>query len=86
MAHDGLARAIRPVHTPLDGDTVFALSTAHGAAAPDGEPGWPVMLATVGALAAQVLSRAVVNAALAATGLHGVPAACELPFAAATRH
>jgi L-aminopeptidase/D-esterase-like protein len=27
MAQDGLARAIRPVHTPMDGDTVFALAT-----------------------------------------------------------
>src|SRR6202030_3031783 len=30
MAQDGLARAIRPVHTPFDGDTVFALSTGAG--------------------------------------------------------
>jgi L-aminopeptidase/D-esterase-like protein len=82
MAHDGLARAIHPVHTPLDGDTVFALSTAHSAAAPEGAPGWPVVLAAIGALAAQVLSRAVVNAIVAATGLHGVPAVHELPFAA----
>src|SRR6185436_14045172 len=29
MAQDGLARAIRPVHAPFDGDVVFALSTAH---------------------------------------------------------
>jgi len=27
MAHDGFARAIRPVHTPFDGDVVFVLST-----------------------------------------------------------
>ncbi len=27
MAHDGLARAIRPVHTPFDGDTIFVLAT-----------------------------------------------------------
>src|SRR3546814_11382365 len=27
MAHDGLARAIRPVHTPFDGDTLFAMAT-----------------------------------------------------------
>jgi L-aminopeptidase/D-esterase-like protein len=30
MAQDGLARAIRPAHTPFDGDTVFALSTGTG--------------------------------------------------------
>ena len=28
MAQDGLARAIRPIHTPFDGDTVFAMATA----------------------------------------------------------
>ncbi len=33
MAQDGLARAIRPIHTPFDGDTVFALSTGTGATA-----------------------------------------------------
>ena len=27
VAHDGLARAIRPVHTQMDGDTMFALAT-----------------------------------------------------------
>ena len=37
MANDGLARALRPVHAPNDGDTVFAVSTGH--AGPGGEPG-----------------------------------------------
>jgi L-aminopeptidase/D-esterase-like protein len=79
MAHDGLARAIRPVHSPLDGDVVFALSTAGegGAAA----PGWAISLALAGALAATTLSRAVVKAVRAATALHGVPALRDLPFA-----
>ena len=35
VAHDGLARAIRPVHTMLDGDTIFALSSTQVAQAPD---------------------------------------------------
>ncbi|WP_460435320.1 P1 family peptidase, partial [Angustibacter speluncae] len=42
--HDGLARAIEPVHTLGDGDTVFCLATGAvppSAAAPDAPPGWP---------------------------------------------
>ena len=78
MAHDGLARAIRPAHTPLDGDVVFALSTARDMPTPDA--GWPVALALAGAVAAQTLSHAVVNAVRAATSLHGVPAVRDLPF------
>lgn len=82
MAHDGLARCITPVHTPFDGDTVFALSTARpqtpaGTEAAAG----PVMLALAGETAAQVLARAVVKAVRAATSLHGVPAVRDLPFA-----
>lgn len=80
MAHDGLARAIRPVHTPLDGDVVFALSTAQPSnAAAALEPGWQLALALAGTIAAQTLSRAVVTAVLTATGLHGVPAVRDLP-------
>ncbi|MFI5271948.1 MAG: P1 family peptidase [Ktedonobacterales bacterium] len=82
MAHDGLALAIRPVHTPLDGDVVFALSTARDLPAP-AQPGWQLALALAGALAAQTLARAVVKAVRAATGLHDVPAAGELPFTGA---
>ena len=77
MAHDGLALAIRPTHTPLDGDVVFALSTAREPPAPV-QPGWQVALALAGAVAAQTLARAVLKAMRAATGLHGVPAASEL--------
>jgi D-aminopeptidase len=64
MAHDGLARAIYPAHTPLDGDIVFAASTskrplanpAHG-------------LAELGAIAANVLARATARAVYEATAL-----------------
>lgn len=79
MAHDGLALAIRPAHTPFDGDTVFALSMARPearAAMPTGAG--PLLLAQVGALAAQALARAVADAVLTATGLHGVPAAHDI--------
>ncbi|MGH2485173.1 MAG: P1 family peptidase, partial [Ktedonobacterales bacterium] len=71
MAHDGLARAIRPVHTPFDGDVVFAVSTA-GRTEPTGDAR---QIALVGALAADTLARAVLKAVRAATALHGVPAA-----------
>lgn len=83
MAHDGLALAIRPIHTPFDGDTIFALSTARvtGATVPTGT-GDPLALSIAGALAAQTLARAVTKAIHAATGLHGVPALRDLSFAA----
>jgi len=55
MAQDGLARAIRPVHTPMDGDTVFALAT--GAVALPG-PG-AMALARIGAIAADCVARAI---------------------------
>ena len=53
MAHDGLARAIRPSHTMFDGDTLFALATgAHTGSSVN----------TVGILAAEVVAEAIVNA------------------------
>ena len=70
MAHDGFARAISPVHTPVDGDTIFALAT--GAWTGD------VGLLTIGALAAEVMADAIVRAAESATGLPGYPAARDL--------
>lgn len=68
MAHDGLARTIRPLHTPLDGDVVFALSTGELRAG----------LGLIGAVAAEVLAEAVVNAVRAATPLGGLPAAATM--------
>jgi L-aminopeptidase/D-esterase-like protein len=52
MAHDGLARAVRPAHTPFDGDTLFALAT--------GQKQADVNL--VGAFAAEVVAEAIVRA------------------------
>jgi L-aminopeptidase/D-esterase-like protein len=76
MAHDGLALAIHPAHTPFDGDAVFALTTGHS----DGPtpPAGAIMVSMVGALTARTLARAVVKAARAATGLHGIPGLREL--------
>lgn len=70
MAADGMARAIRPVHTPFDGDTVFALST--GQIEPGSNP--PATLAMLGSLAADCLARAIGRAIAEATPLHGWPA------------
>jgi len=67
MAQDGLARAIRPAHTPFDGDTVFALSTGSGA------PVDPARLARLGAAAADCLARAIMRAIVAAAPLGGYP-------------
>jgi L-aminopeptidase/D-esterase-like protein len=71
MAHDGFARAISPAHTPIDGDTIFAVATGTHAQAVD--------LLTVGALAAEAMSEAIVRAARTATGIPGYPAAQDLP-------
>jgi L-aminopeptidase/D-esterase-like protein len=68
MAQDGLARAIEPVHTMFDGDTVFCLST--GSLRAD--------VSAVGALAARVLARAVACGVRNAEGIHGVPCMKEL--------
>ena len=61
VAHDGLARSIRPVHTPMDGDTLFALGTGSSSQAAD-----MMLLST---LAAEVTAMAVVNAVRAAKDL-----------------
>jgi L-aminopeptidase/D-esterase-like protein len=66
MAQDGLARAIRPIHTPFDGDSVFALSTGAGPAAS------PQTLLLLGCAAADCLSRAVMRALTMAEPLNGV--------------
>jgi L-aminopeptidase/D-esterase-like protein len=77
-AHDGLARAIRPVHTPLDGDTVFVLAT--GAVQVEPAPDTPVamlpetaLMTAVGIAAADCLARAVVAGVLAAHPVAGIP-------------
>jgi L-aminopeptidase/D-esterase-like protein len=83
-AHDGLARAVRPAHSPLDGDTFFALATNRVTlAAP--EPAlpaeFPTELAATSALcaaAAVCMERAIVDAILSAHSVAGIPAYREL--------
>ena len=60
VSHDGLARAINPVHTMSDGDTMFALGT--------GASGKEAGMMVLSTLAAEVTARAVVRAVLAASG------------------
>jgi L-aminopeptidase/D-esterase-like protein len=72
MAQDGLARAIRPIHAPFDGDVVFALSTGRR---PCPEPA-NLAIARLGALAADVLARAVARAVYAATPWPGSDVRC----------
>ncbi len=64
IGHDGLARAINPVHTMFDGDTVFALATGSLQRAPD-----PVAFHALLGAAADCVTRAVVHAMLAATSV-----------------
>ncbi|MFG6192044.1 P1 family peptidase [Nonomuraea sp. JJY05] len=68
VAHDGLARAIRPAHTMTDGDTIFGLATCAGPE-PDHDT-----LQEVLAAGADVFSRAIAHAVLAATGHEDAPA------------
>jgi L-aminopeptidase/D-esterase-like protein len=70
MAHDGYARAIYPVHTPADGDTIFSLAT--GTWSGDANYG------TIGALAADAIAEAIVRAAVEATSSHGLASARDL--------
>jgi len=71
MAHDGLARSINPVHSMWDGDTIFAASTGAADTTAD--------LTTIGALAAEVMARAVNRAVLTATSIPNYPAHRDMP-------
>jgi len=64
MAHDGFARAIYPVHTPLDGDAIFAAATGDK---PLADPHFG--LAELGMVAANVMARAIARGVYEATSL-----------------
>ncbi|HHX14489.1 MAG TPA: P1 family peptidase [Clostridiales bacterium] len=68
VAHNGYARAIRPVHTMADGDIIFTMATGAVQAMPD----------AVGALASEVMARAIKRAALAAKPAYGLLTASDL--------
>jgi L-aminopeptidase/D-esterase-like protein len=77
-AHDGLARSIRPAHTPVDGDTVFALATGAIEVAPPADvpaafSPETALASAVGVAAADCLARAVIEAVIAADGVAEIP-------------
>lgn len=61
LGHDAFARSIRPVHTPYDGDTVFALAAGRGT------PAGPERFAELGGLAVELLCEAIERSVLLAT-------------------
>jgi len=65
VAHNGFARAIRPVHTSADGDTIFVIATGEAEVGADG----------LGALASEVMAKAVARACLMAKPAYGLLAA-----------
>jgi L-aminopeptidase/D-esterase-like protein len=71
MAHDGYGRSIRPVHTSIDGDSIYALSVGEVQADLD----------LVGTLAADTICKAICRAVENAESAYGYPAARDLPFA-----
>ncbi len=72
--HDGIARAIRPAHMPMDGDTLFAMATGeHGSeAAVDDRGVDDIGMSVLSATAANTVERAIVHAVLAAESAFGV--------------
>ena len=70
MADAGYARAIAPIHTLADGDTIFALATGQWSGDVDAD--------AIGALAADVTAQAIVRAVTTATAAAGIPAARDL--------
>ncbi len=70
VGHDGLARTIHPVHTMLDGDTLFALATGNHEGAPN--------MTTLPILAVEAVSQAVVRAIKAAKSLPDIPSYHDL--------
>jgi L-aminopeptidase/D-esterase-like protein len=82
MSHDGLARAIRPAHTMLDGDTIFCLATGRQRL-----PELPEFYTSpqahaindIGHAAAECAARAIIHAVLHAAALAGVAAWADLP-------
>ena len=73
VGHDGLARAVRPAHSPLDGDTLFSVSTAAENAGVGVE-----VLHALSAAAADVVERAVVDAVVSAGPGHGIGCWAEI--------
>jgi putative pantetheine hydrolase len=84
IAHDGLARAVRPAHTYFDGDTIFAAATCRtelpvtAPAGPERSFERAVMLNALFEAGARAVARAVAHAVLAAESVPGLPSYREL--------
>ena len=84
VAHDGLARAVRPVHSLFDGDTIFCLSTAEHTIAADEQPGLrrpntrPGVVNTLLAAAADCYALACTRAVIEAKSIGGAPSYLDL--------
>jgi L-aminopeptidase/D-esterase-like protein len=74
MAHDGLARVIRPVHTMYDGDTVFALSTGEASLTRDRAAD----ISAIGEAAARAMEVAIIRGIKNASQLDQIPDASSL--------
>ena len=74
MAHNGLARVIRPAHTMFDGDTIFALALGAKTQIQPDMATTAFQVSMVGEAAAATLARAIVKAVRNAATLHDVPA------------
>lgn len=75
-SHDGLARAIRPAHMPMDGDTIFGMSVGEKAAEDADKAAQtvdPVAMSMISAVAANAVERAIVHAVLAAETAFDTP-------------
>ena len=70
MAHDGYARAIFPIHTPHDGDTIFTMST--------GEIEVEADLTLLGSLATEVVEKSIINAIKNAKSIQNIVSYKEL--------
>ena len=68
ILHDAYARAIKPVHSTMDGDTIFVLTTATQ----------EVNFDAFAALATDVMQYAIIDAATSAKSAYGLPAACDI--------
>lgn len=68
MTHDGFARAINPIHTLYDGDTIFCLSKGKETAD----------LSVLGAMAAEVMAEAIANGVRSARSVFDIPASSDL--------
>ena len=75
MAHDGMARAIRPIHTQFDGDTVFAVSMPRSEIETTGDA--DAQLNSIGIAGAKALELAVVDAVRSAKSVGDVIACCD---------